>query len=103
MPWKLPILNVVDASTTALLVTLLALFLSGSDGNEVGLSNAIEAWQLGLQACTIEFSNCWPMAPIQIFKNWVERHALLLYIARGWTINRKYPQYRGLSVAHRLH
>lgn len=44
MPWKLPILNVVDASTTALIVTLLALFLSGSGNNEVeGLSNAIDA------------------------------------------------------------
>lgn len=66
MPWKLPILNVVDASTTALILTLLALFLSGSGNNEVeGLSNAIEAWQLvspqfqGLQPCTIiEFPNC---------------------------------------------
>lgn len=44
MPWKVPILNVVDAFTTALIETLLALFLSGS-GEVEGLSNAIEAWQ----------------------------------------------------------
>lgn len=44
MPWKVPILNVVDAFTTALIETLLALFLSGS-GEVEGLSDAIEAWQ----------------------------------------------------------
>lgn len=42
MPWKVPILNVVDAFTTALIETLLALFLSGS-GEVEGLSDAIDA------------------------------------------------------------
>ena len=35
MPWKTPLLNLVDVTSTALLVTLLAVFLSGAGLKDV--------------------------------------------------------------------
>lgn len=90
MPWKVPILNVVDAFTTALIETLLALFLSGS-GEVEGLSDAIEAWQFPHASTWVEgtvqgFATVYHhwvsklltprVAPIQILNNLVESHAL---------------------------